>query len=100
MLNPINEEIYGPTMRKTAARDLEQFFGALLVSTPATYYYSSNIERKAREGQPISKVENFVREHPMVAAAAGTYAGAKMYKSMMKSVDRLKSPGTTKKNSE
>lgn len=95
MLHPVNTEIYGSTMRKTAALNPEKFFGALLVGVPASYYYAGSLEQKARQGQPLSKVENFARENPFITGLSATLAGRGMYKGMKKSFKKIANASTS-----
>ena len=79
----------GAALATTTAQDMsfekEANFGGRvlksgLVSFPLAYYFSGNAEYRARKGEQISKIENFVRKHPTLVGVLGTMTGSKIQK--------------------
>lgn len=54
---------------------LERLGGSFLLSTPLSYYKAGEAEANARQGIPISSLENFIRQHPFITSLIGTGAG-------------------------
>jgi hypothetical protein len=67
---------------KTAAVVRPHFLKRLLVSVPASYVYAGSQEAKLQQGQPITEFGDFIRRHPFLAGATGTFALGQMHKLM------------------
>jgi hypothetical protein len=81
--------IGGAALATTTAQDIafkkEANFGGRvlksgLISFPLAYYFSGDAEYRARKGEQITEVENFVRKHPTLVGVLGTMAGSKIQK--------------------
>lgn len=54
------------------------------ITIPVSYYYAGKAENKARRGEEINNVENFVRKHPLLTGIATAALGAKLEKEIRK----------------
>ncbi len=54
------------------------------LTIPTSYYYAGKSENKARTGEEINNVEDFVRKHPLLTGIATAALGAKLEKEIRK----------------
>ena len=66
--------------KKTAAAVRPHFLTRLLIGIPASYLYAGSQEAKLQKGEPITEFGDFIRRHPFVAGATGTFALGQMHK--------------------
>jgi len=65
--------------QETAFNKTASLIGGTILSTliaaPASYYMSGNYEHRARQGEQINSIQNFVRRHPFLTAMTAGLAG-------------------------
>jgi len=69
---------------KEAAMVNPTFLKSMMVSVPASYIYGGYAEHKLRQGQPITKFQDFVRRHPFLTGMAGTVGLRRLAKGIVK----------------
>lgn len=74
MLDPVNKEIYKTAAVEKVPSSVEKYIKTLMISAPVSYLYSAKQEQKARQGQPLSNSEDFVRRNPLVTSLGGALA--------------------------
>ena len=67
---------------KTAAIIRPHFLKRLLMAVPASYIYAGSQEAKLQKGEPITEFGDFVRRHPFLAGAGGTFTLGQLHKIM------------------
>lgn len=84
--------LYEDSASKTAAvRGAgELFLLNSLVGIPASYFYSGKSEYKRQKGQPITNVENFVRNNPLVSGLMASAGAVPIQRGMTTSLSALK----------
>jgi hypothetical protein len=80
-------------MFKSAAAYQPHFLKRLLVAMPASYIYAGMQENKLQRGETITEFDDFVRRHPAITGAVGTWGAGKMYQLMKRGPI---GPGTVK----
>lgn len=69
---------------KEAAMVNPTFLKSMMVSVPASYIYGGYSEHKLRQGQPITKFQDFVRRHPFLTGMAGTVGLRRLARGIVK----------------
>jgi len=69
---------------------LDRYIKNILIATPPSYYMSYKKEEKARRGEPLSGMENFVRKHPMLTSYIGGIGATKALKVLKKTKGHTK----------
>lgn len=72
--------------KKTAGVGVDRFFRNSLVSIPVSYYISGVQENKAKQGEPITETENFIRKHPVLTGLVASLGLVKAEKLLDKSL--------------
>jgi len=73
--------------KKTAGVGVDRFFRNSLVSIPVSYYISGVQENKAKQGEPITETENFIRKHPVLTGLVASLGLVKAEKLLDKSLE-------------
>lgn len=68
--------IFSNNLTKTAG--LDKWIRNIIIAVPPSYYYSYRAEEKARRGEPITGIENFVRKHPLLTSYAAGIGATKL----------------------
>lgn len=74
------EAIQKEQFEKQGANAAGRILTSGLVSFPLSYYMAGSAEYKARKGEQLSHVENFIRKHPTLVGILGTIGGTKIQK--------------------
>jgi|APSaa5957512493_1039668.scaffolds.fasta_scaffold62331_1 hypothetical protein len=88
------EQRFGREVFGKEAADVTQPYRVLrnaLLTVPASYYASGAVEHKARKGVPITKTEDFVRQHPVLVALGASMLGASAQRAARSQMKRWKS---------
>lgn len=64
-----------------------------LIATPISYFSSGAAEKKFRQGERLSNVEDFIRKHPFLTSIIGTVGATSLKRSIGKNIDNYKSKG-------
>lgn len=72
-----NSPLFAQQFSKTASA-LDKYLRNIIIAVPPSYYFSYKAEEKARRGEPITGVENFIRKHPLLVGVASGIGGTKL----------------------
>lgn len=72
-----NSPLFAQQFSKTASA-LDRYLRNIIIAVPPSYYFSYKAEEKARRGEPITGVENFIRKHPLLVGVASGIGGTKL----------------------
>ena len=81
------------SIQKNASKmtGFDHFFRNSLISFPISYYVSAKKEIKARQGQPITGSEDFIRKHPALVGLTGAVLGTKAEKYVKERLSKMAS---------